>query len=69
MHPNPALPAAGHTRTVAGELLAEIAWFEKRLHETGDTGDCAYDKALARSYEQAIRLRRERLTLLARERG
>ena len=46
------------------DLLAEIAWFESRLREIGDIGDCAYDKALARSYLQAVDQRRERLAAL-----
>jgi hypothetical protein len=46
------------------ELLAEIAWFESRLREIGHTGDCAYEKALARSYVQAVDQRRARLACL-----
>ena len=46
------------------DLLAEIAWFESRLGEIGETGDCAYDKALARSYLQAVDQRRARLAAL-----
>ncbi len=46
------------------DLLAEIAWFEARLSEIGETGDCAYEKALARSYVQAVDQRRARLAAL-----
>jgi len=46
-----------------GQLLDEITWFEGRLHEIGG-GDCAYEKALARSYEQAVSSHRERLASL-----
>jgi hypothetical protein len=46
------------------DLLAEIAWFESRLREIGETGDCAYEKALARSYVQAVDQRRARLATL-----
>lgn len=46
------------------DLLAEIAWFESRLSEIGETGDCAYEKALARSYLQAVDQRRARLAAL-----
>lgn len=46
------------------DLLVEIAWFESRLREIGDSGDCAYDKALARSYLQAVDERRARLAAL-----
>jgi len=53
------------TRTLSeSQLLAEISWFESRLHEIGGNGDCAYEKALARSYEQAVISHRERLAKL-----
>jgi hypothetical protein len=43
-----------------GELLAEIRQIEARLKELDD-GDCAYEKALVRSYEYAIQQYRARL--------
>lgn len=43
-----------------GELLAEIRQIEARLKELDD-GDCAYEKALVRSYEQTIQQYRARL--------
>jgi hypothetical protein len=46
------------------QLLDEISWFESRLREIGGNGDCAYEKALARSYEQAVSSHRERLATL-----
>jgi hypothetical protein len=46
------------------QLLDEISWFESRLQEIGGNGDCAYEKALARSYEQAVTSHRERLAAL-----
>ena len=50
------------TRTLSeGQLLEEIAWFESRLQAIGGNGDCAYEKALARSYEQAVANHRVRL--------
>jgi hypothetical protein len=49
------------------QLLDEISWFEARLNEIGGNGDCAYEKALARSYEQAVSSHRERLANLRRE--
>ena len=49
------------------QLLDEIAWFEGRLQDIGGNGDCAYEKALARSYEQAVSSHRERLAGLRRE--
>jgi hypothetical protein len=48
------------------QLLDEISWFETRLQEIGGNGDCAYEKALARSYEQAVTSHRERLASLRR---
>jgi hypothetical protein len=47
-----------------GQLLDEISWFEARLNAIGGNGDCAYEKALARSYEQAVSSHRERLASL-----
>ena len=46
------------------QLLEEISWFEARLEAIGGNGDCAYEKALARSYEQAVAHHRERLAVL-----
>ena len=46
------------------QLLDEISWFETRLKEIGGNGDCAYEKALARSYEQAVTSHRQRLAAL-----
>ena len=48
------------------QLLDEISWFEARLHAVGGNDDCAYEKALARSYEQAVSSHRERLATLRR---
>ena len=47
-----------------GQLLDEISWFEARLNAIGGNGDCAYEKALARSYEQAVSSHRARLAAL-----
>jgi len=46
------------------QLLDEITWFEARLEAIGGNGDCAYEKALARSYEQAVTSHRQRLAAL-----
>lgn len=43
-------------------LLAEIAYLEARLIAIGQTGDCAYERALARSYRELLSLRRQELT-------
>ncbi len=57
-HPNGA-------RTLSeDQLLDEISWFEARLEAIGGNGDCAYEKALARSYEQAVSSHRARLASL-----
>jgi hypothetical protein len=45
-------------------LLAAIRRFEARLQEL-DGGDCAYEKALVRSYEQAVAQAREQLAALS----
>ena len=52
-----------------GQLLDEISWFEARLDVLGGNGDCAYEKALARSYEQVVASHRERLATLQRING
>lgn len=39
-------------------LRQEIAFFETRLHEMGETGDCAYEHALTRAYETLLCERR-----------
>jgi hypothetical protein len=46
------------------QLLAEIAWYEARLRELGSGAECAYEKALARSFEQALVAQRARLAAL-----
>lgn len=46
-------------------LLAAIHRFEARLREL-DGGDCAYEKALVRSYEQSVTRARELLAALTR---
>lgn len=45
-------------------LLEEIAYLEARLIAIGQTGDCAYEKAMARSYTQLLQLRRHELEKL-----
>ncbi|MDH5784099.1 MAG: hypothetical protein OEZ16_00655 [Chromatiales bacterium] len=45
-------------------LLEEIAYLEARLIDIGHTGDCAYEKALARSYRELLRQRRVVLMML-----
>ncbi len=52
----PTQPNAYQTR-----LIEEIAYLEARLHDIGITGDCAYEKALARSYDLLLKDRRRQL--------
>lgn len=52
----PVSPTEHQTR-----LLEEIAYLEARLHDIGETGDCAYEKSLARSYVHLLRERRSQL--------
>jgi hypothetical protein len=48
----------------ADYLRQEIAFFETRLHEMGESGDCAYERALSRAYETLLCERREQLAQL-----
>jgi len=45
-------------------LMSEITWYETRLRELGESSESAYEKALARSFEEALAARRARLTAL-----
>ena len=46
-------------------LIEEIAYLEARLIAIGQTGDCAYEKSMARSYTQLLRQRRCELMTLS----
>ena len=66
MHPNP-----GHHDTPPlqgadsiNRLKEEIAFLEARLDEMGQSGDCAYEKALVRSYNERLAARRDELAAL-----
>jgi hypothetical protein len=50
------------------QVLKEIAYFEARLAAMGHSGDCAYEKSLARTYDCLLRERRRMLTALRRGR-
>lgn len=57
----------GHPRAdyrVADYLRQEIAFFEGRLQEMGEQGDCAYERSLSRAYEILLRERRSQLAQL-----
>ncbi len=42
-------------------LLQEITYMEGRLAEIGHDGDCAYERAIARFFEQQVAERRRQL--------
>jgi hypothetical protein len=54
-------PQRDHSYT---RLLEEIAYLEARLIAIGQTGDCAYEKSLARSYSELLHTRRSQLASL-----
>lgn len=60
---NPAHQDATHPLAEA-RLMEEIAFFEARLLEMGHSGDCAYENALAGTYQALLDARRHALTLL-----
>lgn len=45
----------------AGRLREEIAVIERRLAQLGPDGDCGYENAMIRFYEQQLGMRREQL--------
>ena len=53
-------PAPHHDHSYS-RLLEEIAYLEARLITIGQTGDCAYEKSMARSYRQLLQQRRRDL--------
>lgn len=42
-------------------LRQEIAFFEGRLTEMGESGDCAYERALSKVYQALLSERRHQL--------
>ncbi len=58
-HYTTATPQRDHSHS---RLLEEIAYLEARLIAIGQNGDCAYEKAMARSYRELLQLRRRELT-------
>ena len=50
-----------HPDHTHSRLLEEIAYLEARLIAIGQTGDCAYEKSLARSYTELLRARRRQV--------
>ena len=45
-------------------LIEDIAYFEARLEQMGDLGDCAYERAMSRFYERLVGERRASLESL-----
>lgn len=56
-----ATPGRDHSQS---RLIEEIAYLEARLIAIGQTGDCAYEKSMARSYSQLLQQRRRELETL-----
>ena len=55
---------AGHEHFAADYLRQEIAFFETRLSEMGDGGDCAYEHSLTRAYRVLLQQRKLQLAAL-----
>lgn len=62
----------GHSRaplpggdSIQSQLREEIAFLEARLDEMLNCGDCAYEKALVRAYNERLADRRDQLATLA----
>jgi hypothetical protein len=55
---------AGHGQFAADYLRQEIAFFEARLHEMGESGDCAYEHALSKAYRTLLQQRKSQLAAL-----
>jgi hypothetical protein len=48
----------------ADYLRQEIAFFEARLNEMGEKGDCAYEYALSKAYQVLLQERKNQLAAL-----
>jgi hypothetical protein len=57
-------PHKGRGHTATDYLRQEIAFFESRLNEMGEKGDCAYEHALSKAYQLLLRERRDQLAAL-----
>lgn len=55
------------TDTRLSHLIEEIAFLEGRLITIGQTGDCAYEKSLSKTYRDLLRVRRKQLNILRRK--
>ena len=54
----------GHGHMAADYLRQEIAFFEARLNEMGEKGDCAYEYALSKAYQVLLQERKNQLAAL-----
>ena len=55
---------AGHGHFATDYLRQEIAFFEGRLIEMGEGGDCAYERALSKAYQVLLKQRKSQLAAL-----
>ena len=55
----------GHDHFAADYLRQEIAFFEARLNEMGEGGDCAYEHALSKAYQLLLKQRKSQLATLS----
>ncbi|NJN45332.1 MAG: hypothetical protein HC808_01225 [Candidatus Competibacteraceae bacterium] len=56
---NPSYAGRGHR--AEDYLRQQIAFYEARLDEMGEKGDCAYEHALSRAYQVLLRERKQQL--------
>lgn len=61
MRSHPRQQRASSREVSRGRLKEEIATLERRLAEIGPDGDCGYEKALIRFFEQQLGERRAML--------
>jgi hypothetical protein len=54
-----------HTDDDMDRVKKDIAYFEARLNELGQSGDCAYEKAMVKVYDSMLEDRRRQLALLS----
>lgn len=50
-----------HRRGNEQSLLKDIAYFEARLEEMGYNGDCAYERAIVKTFARLVEERRDSL--------
>ena len=55
----------GRDHIAADYLRQEIAFFEARLNEMGESGDCAYEHSLSKAYRLLLKQRKSQLATLS----